>query len=98
MKKLLTLTLLALALNCSAQYSQNKYHNMDKKTHGIEFIISGLTFTAGGLAEGGYSYGTGSPFSTPYKIPPFIVQTPRNLCVAVGVTFTIIGLFELINK
>lgn len=103
MKKILTLLAFYLfTINSTAQgiRVQSSNNNASKV-----LLIGGVAFTAAALLETGYSYGTfvsnqsnATPYNSSYVKKPFWKQTPRNIMLVAGVSFTITGLLTMNKK
>ncbi len=101
MKKILILFAFLITFNSFAQRSQ--YSDNDKP--GIVLVISGVAFTTAAILETSQSYGTwkanpspGNPYNNTYVTKPFWQQTPRNIMLVVGVSFTFTGLITMANN
>lgn len=99
MKNLILITFILFSYKSIAQ---KKYSNTSDKDLGIGMTIGGATLTTALLLESQSTYGTYSPNpnnnntnSQTYTIPPLYKQFPKNVFIVIGVSFTVIGLFNL---
>lgn len=103
MKKLLTILLLVTTLFCSAQRKKS-YSDNPNRGRGYVMLFGGLAFTvAAGLETNNmYMVATTPNPSNPsyqvYKPLPFWQQTPRQIMLVVGVSFSITGLIVAFHK
>jgi len=104
MKKILILLALLITVNSFAQRRQ--YNNsQNRENAGFVLMISGVAFTTAAILETGQGYGTwvasptpNSPYNSTYVTPGFWQQTPRNIMLVVGVSFTFTGLITQIHN
>lgn len=79
-----------LHLNRVNDYSQKR------KAGYTTIIILGVGFISASIAANGYSYG--SYQNGQYVVPPFWEQTPRVICLGLGVGLTTAGTIGLVNS
>jgi len=105
MKKILLLLAILITVNSFAQRRQ--YNNsQNRENAGFVLMVSGVAFTAAAILETSQGYGTwvasptpNSPYNSTYVTPGFWQQTPRNIMLVVGVSFTFTGLItQFSNK